>query len=281
MISPQFPLIDSDIAIVRAKITLENDPKHAASFNNLGWAYLQKGEKDKAKKAFEKAIENDSTLDLVYNNLGVLYYEENQYEKAKGAFDKTLSINLTPQARFYAHFNLGRIYRRQGDYKKAATQLETALKLNPSFAPAVKEYKIAACLRLIQSNQKDQSLYENLGALYFENNEFNNALEAYQKSLMDFRRSYNLANVYLEIGNHSKSETLFRQTLKDNPQYWQAYYGLGRALKSQGKSTEAIVSFNTAFKLSDTENSAAIENDLAYAYFESGDLEQASVMRHK
>ncbi|MGB9591659.1 MAG: tetratricopeptide repeat protein, partial [Candidatus Kryptoniota bacterium] len=274
-INPQIPNIDSDITIVRSKIKLEGNPQDATSLNNLGWAYLQKQQKQEAIKAFEKAIRVRPDLALVYNNLGLVYYEEKQYGKAKYYFNKVLRLNNDAQAKFYAHFNLGRIYRRQGYFEKAILNMEEALKLNPSFLPAVKEHRIAVCLLLIYGKQKDKSLFEELGNLYFENGEFDNALKVYEKAPRGPRRYYNLGRVYFEQGNYDKAEKLCRSAIQNNPKYWRAYYLLGLTLKTQGKLDESIDAFVNALKYVGMDSTQEIKNDLGYAYFETGDIKRA------
>lgn len=275
-INPRIPNIDNDIAIIQFKIKLEKNPNDAVSLNNLGWAYLQKQQSRKALEAFKKAIKIKPDLALAYNNLGLLFYEEKQYEKAKYYFSKVLQLNNDVRAKFYAHFNLGRIYRRQGNFKKAISNLEAAARLNPSYEPVKREYKIAVSLSLIHEKQKDKSLYEELGNFYFENREFDNALKTYEKTPKGPRRYYNLGRVCFAKGDFKKAEVLCRLAIKDDPKFWRSLYVLGSSSKAQGKLDEAIDAFEQAVQYADPNSVSEIKNDLAYVYFESGDLKKAT-----
>jgi len=63
-------------------------------------------------------------------NLGVAYYNEAQYEKAKEEFKKALEIN--PDS-FEAHYNLLLIYLATGDFTSAEAEAKACLKLNGAY----------------------------------------------------------------------------------------------------------------------------------------------------
>ncbi len=107
----------------------------ATIWNNIGLAYLKKGNLKKAQKHFVKSISVDRKFPIPYNNLAAVHFgifrrtkEPEEYQKALENF-KT-AIELDP---YYstAHHGLGLAYMQAGDYEKAIFHMERALELQP------------------------------------------------------------------------------------------------------------------------------------------------------
>ena len=75
-----------DEAIAEFNKVIAADPKSAAAYYNLGFAYDKKGDLPKAISYFSKAIEIDPTLADAYYNRGFVYYK-------KGAFDAVFGVD--------------------------------------------------------------------------------------------------------------------------------------------------------------------------------------------
>lgn len=116
----------------------ENDPD---IWNELGIAYMGKGDYQKAADAFERALELDDTYPVVYKNLGTLQYsvflktkDSLSYKKALESFKK--AIELDPN--FAAAYNgLGAAYLSGGEHEGAIFCLEKALTLRPDYGIAL------------------------------------------------------------------------------------------------------------------------------------------------
>ena len=94
------------------QITAENFPKCIGAHNNIGYTDLCLGKSDEAIAALEKAkaIENN---DVVKNNLGFAYLQKGDNAKAEEYF--TSMAAATPESKF----GLGILATKKGEYDKA------------------------------------------------------------------------------------------------------------------------------------------------------------------
>jgi tetratricopeptide (TPR) repeat protein len=99
-------------------------------YNNLGRAYFDAGEYDKAAKVYQKALEVNPTMYQAQYNLGNLYLRLSHLDKALVLYRQVLVIR--PQF-IPAHHNIAVIYDKKGDDESAINFLETtSLKVFPT-----------------------------------------------------------------------------------------------------------------------------------------------------
>jgi tetratricopeptide (TPR) repeat protein len=119
-----------DMAIPHFEATLEDifyrTPEGA--YNNLGWAYYNKGEFQKALENYKKAVEINPRFAMAFNNMGMTYDRAENAEKAVSAF-KT-AIGLVPDF-LEAHYNLGLVLARQKDKEGALKAFERVIEIAP------------------------------------------------------------------------------------------------------------------------------------------------------
>lgn len=96
---------------------------------NLGLAYADKGETDKAIREFELAVHYDADYVDARYNLGVLYSRKGMVDEAMIEFAKT--IRLSPRSAD-AHYQLGLLFRSKGLLNEAAEEFRIAGEQNPS-----------------------------------------------------------------------------------------------------------------------------------------------------
>ena len=80
----------------------ENNPATAASYNNIGWTYHEKGDYDKAIANGETALrielapigENNPTTGFSYRNIDSAYKGKGNYDKAIKNYERALRIQL-------------------------------------------------------------------------------------------------------------------------------------------------------------------------------------------
>jgi len=164
-----------DEGISEFKKALELDPQgitHRIGFtyNVLGWAYLRKGEREKALAAFNKyvaalpnqayplnclgdfyllvgnydlaiitlqrALEIKPDFPLTYVSLGDTYLSKGMYNQALRSYERYLALSPSEAKKAEAHFNLSKLYYLKGDYAKAIQECQQALELNPKMMEA-------------------------------------------------------------------------------------------------------------------------------------------------
>ncbi len=109
---------------------LEN-PYYVNSFiarTNLGWAYYQLGEKDKAISTLFTVLKENFRYSKALVYLGLIYFKEGNLKSAEFYFRQALKQNkFSGEARYY----LGEIFFRRGDIKKAKELWKSIIYLAP------------------------------------------------------------------------------------------------------------------------------------------------------
>lgn len=117
---------------------MENDPE---AWNQLGIAYMSKGDFKKAQDAFERALSLDDGYSVPYQNLGNLYFSIFLKNKELSSYQKSLdyykkAIELEPGDAL-AYNGLGAVYLQGGNLEGAIYCLEKALELKPDYGLAL------------------------------------------------------------------------------------------------------------------------------------------------
>ncbi len=161
-------------------------------YNNLGVAYYNLGQYEKAIEEFNKIVLIDSNHVQAHFNLGLAYSQVNHIDSAIQNFQKTISLDSTF---YFAHTNLGFLYFIQKQYDKAIEILEQAIKINPRYDrvhynlgnvyrelemtdQAIREYQKA-----IDINPNYLDALNNLADLYFQKSQFEYAIMCWERIL--------------------------------------------------------------------------------------------------
>ncbi len=277
----------------------------------IGEIYRDKGRPDESKYWFEKAIDRHPDNLNAYYHLARLLEEREDFAGMAEVYEKLIQIapNLAD-----LHCNLGNAYYYTGQYKDSMTQYAIALQLGKDHhwkamvaqsmaniqadylqntEAAIAYYEMASIL-----DPQDVENHIQMGMLYFQRDDFDNAEMIYRKALLvapkhpklysnlgylrwmandvdeavtlyeqaialdpDYEIPINnLGVIYLDmLGQVQKSITLFREALEIDPNYALAYYNLGRAYSFLGDRTEAANCFQSAQKLN--QHSNELDND--------------------
>ena len=101
--------------------------------NNLGKALIRRGEIDKARFHYAKALQLQPNSARAHTNLGNILEQQGKLEEAMRHYYS--AVRLDPKLA-EAHFNLGNALIRQGKNEEAASHFATAVQLNAQFAEA-------------------------------------------------------------------------------------------------------------------------------------------------
>ena len=208
--------------------------EHSA-LNNMGLCLQNLKEFDNAKKYYEKALELDSTYETYYN-LGSLEAKRENYDKAISYWLKSIEINPNYAISL---FNIGKLYTDvKGDFENG-----------------MKYYKKA-----IESDSQLKEAYNNIASIYIRQNNFEKASIYLQKSIEinpnDYVAMYNLGAIYQNInGKQNESKSLYRRSMRENPNYVSPKIGLAKLLiLSSGDTEEAKDLFRDVLKLEPENN---------------------------
>lgn len=134
---------NSAITTLTKAITISPDK---VDYTNIGWAYLNAGQLDRANKKdadaqaklakgaeyLQKAIAQDDKFVAAYMNLGVTYNESGNFQGAVDALKKCTELRKNW---LVAHNELGFAYRQLKDYNNAVENFKRVTEIDSKFAP--------------------------------------------------------------------------------------------------------------------------------------------------
>ncbi|MCF6149714.1 MAG: tetratricopeptide repeat protein [Candidatus Kuenenia sp.] len=224
MLAEKFNRPTVDQAIDFYNKAIEMDPFQAQFHGNLGFLYLNKGNKDRAAEEFYQAYLIRPT-DLTYlERLTNIYLQKGEMEKAFYFSKKTVEINPSEPA-YYNNF--GAIFLKKGMPDKAIESFKKALELNPD-GQAYLENLTKTCLsvgkydelldcykNLIERNPSVADYYNNIAVIYKRKQQYDDAIQFSQKAVElapdNPIYTHNLAGEYLDVQNYDRAEVLLRE----------------------------------------------------------------------
>jgi len=206
-----------EAAIQAYNKALQLDPGFGWPYSNLALTYLTQGQYAEAILLYQKSIDlldSDKDKAVCWNGLGNAYRCLNDYPNAVAAYQK--AAELDPQTAgmregtnaFQAGQNpesaqvwneLGELFFKTGAYDQAIHAFNKAIQLEPTFgwaygnlaralsacgqyAEAIDLYKKS--LDLLQTDKDKATIWNRLGNVYRKLNDYDNAIQAYQKAVI-------------------------------------------------------------------------------------------------
>ena len=143
-------------AIAAFEHALILQPKFVEAENNVGLAWKELNDHEKARAAFQAAIDwqGDSPVDAQpFLNLGTLLADANNNEQAAVLIARALSLAPNNPS---AHEELGKVYLAMNRFTEAQSELEKAIALSPDTSAL--HYKLGQILR--KEGQADRAQQE-------------------------------------------------------------------------------------------------------------------------
>ena len=167
---------------------------------NLGIAYLESGQYNRAVPEFEAAIKLDANFIGAHCALCRAYLEQDELEKANTAVTEALKLDATHQPAMLlcdtitqAYYNRGRQHLDAGRYTEAVPTFQKALTLDADLGRSAEV-----------SDTENKHIHAHLGAAYIGLKAYQEAIDALQNAialdadLVDAH--YNLGYAYVEQG---------------------------------------------------------------------------------
>jgi len=231
----------------------------AEGYNALGAAYAEANKLNCAVPAFENALRLDDQDWRARYNLALALIQKGE---AKQATDQLrILIQQKPESP-EAHNVLGSILRQQGKLPAAEEEYKTALKCDPSFAPAAlglgqtlidqKRYTAAKvylqdALKASTAPETQAQLLTLLAVAYAQNGETEQAIGTLERMIRDHpddaEAHFNLATVYARQGpalGYQKAIANFKDAVRLDPKYDAARYSLAKVLVQIGQFSDAV-----------------------------------------
>lgn len=246
-----------DEAIEHGRKAVALDPRMLAAQGNLGVAYFDRKEYDKAEACHKAALAINPNFASSLNNMGSIMRERKEYEAAIDWYRR--AANANPQYLEPLN-NLGATLTQMDKAQEAIVILQDAIKRNPRYPeshcnigfallalekhqPALNAFETALHLR-----PDYPEAYQGIARLWKELNEFEKAEQAARKSLEldpEMVEGYaTLGSIYISMGYPDRAKELFERALKLDPENSSGIMGLGNIYVEEGKFKEAEALFS-------------------------------------
>ncbi|MDB4616498.1 tetratricopeptide repeat protein [Synechococcus sp. AH-551-E11] len=203
-----------------------------------------KGDLERAKILYEKAIQLGCSNENILINLGVINENHKKSDESIRLYKKAIKLNPNNSI---AHTNLGRVYKDLGLFDQAIALTLKSIELNPSCSIAHMNlggiYRdknelnlaITSTLNALKIDPNNPIYHMNLGGLYKEAENFNQALASTLNSLRlkpnNSTALMNLGAIYKDLEQFDKALDSTIKSLKLNPDNPIAYKNLGAIYK--------------------------------------------------
>jgi tetratricopeptide (TPR) repeat protein len=209
---------------------LENQPDDE-NYIKKAEGFVTSGQTEKAINSYIEALSKEPDNDSIYYNLGLLYKKRRNNDKAISSFKKATGINPSNGK---AYEELGKIYSETGNMDEAYNAFKEAARFKPE---------------LNSENTKD---HPKMGMKYQREGNYNLAIQEYKLALADKANDpdiyNNLGAVYYLQGNYPEAIKHYQEAIKYSPDS-SKYYNLALCYHSQGKFKEATVEYKKSCEM--------------------------------
>ncbi len=280
---------DYNAAETRCELCLEYNERNPECLNGLGLVWYARGDDERAKKYWIRAIRENNDFAQARSNMGVLEFENANYEDAVTFFQNAIEID----PRFLpGRYNLALSFLRMGQkrivdgkdpsepYKEAEIQYRRIFELFPQHAPSYGDMGVIMSYRAEKTaktgNEKKQFTDDaeqfyvrcldldparkdcrgNLAHLLLRSARYDEALFHYIQCLAVDKNDPICGGELREAyaGSQMKGEALkkYMDQLVENPGYGAGHYGFCTVLFEKGLVEQAVTECENALKLDNT-----------------------------
>ena len=238
---------------------------------NLGIAYLEAGQYNRAIPEFEAVIKLDADFIGAHCALCRAYLEQNELERASTSVTAALKLDSTYQPALllcdtitYAYYDKGKEYLNAGRYSEAVSTFQKALTLDTDFGRNSQA-----------SDIESKHIYAHLGAAYIGLKAYQEAIDALQNAialdvdLVDAH--YNLGYAYVEQGYYDKAIPHLERAIAIAPNFKRAHYNLARVYRESGNLEAATHAVTETLRLDPNYQRAhELANSIKQAHYNKG-----------
>ena len=198
---------------------LRVNPDYYMAYNGLGDIMLLNGKDDEAIGYYTKSLQINPYQEKVYHQLGSAYYHKRKIQKAIECFQEAL--------------------RLKPDYAIAQDNLKTA-----KIAQSEIELSIAKLKLLLETQQRNPELCTELGDIYCQLGEYNEAIIQYEKAVSIqpkfMKAMYGLMLVYSSRQEYIKALEMLKEMRHLQPDNPEISYNIACIYARQNRPEESI-----------------------------------------
>ncbi len=216
---------------------------------NLGIAYLEAGQYNRAVAEFEAAIKLDPNFIGAHCALCRAYLEQNELENAGAAVKAALKLDPNHQPAVLLYGTITEAYHHKGKehldgkhYTEAVAAFQKAITLAADLADNAQPL-----------HAENTHIHVHLGAAYIGMKEYQKAIEALEQALLQdadlVDAHYNLGYAYVEQGTCDKAIPHLERAIAIAPHLKRAHYNLARAYRESGNLEAATNALTETLRL--------------------------------
>lgn len=247
-------------AQARMKAALEQNPRDAQLWDELGTLQAQQQEWDGAELSFTRAVQLNPALAMAHLHLGLTM----QAEHKAGALEEVRRADALAPHNPVILAQMAQLLVANGDDTGAIPLLREARTANPGSAADVYQLGLALqrtgdlkeAIPLLQraaaGENPNAEILTNLGMALCQAQRAKQAVPVLQKAVALAPRNAtaheNLAAAYIQLSQFDDAVAQLREALRISPGAPQLHYDLGLALKMKDDDADAIPEFEVAEK---------------------------------
>ena len=242
---------------------LKANPKHADANHNMGVLAVDIGKLQQALPFFKAALEANPSIQQFWFSYINALIKLDRMADAKAVFNQAKSKGLKGDS-------FDRLAKRLGLSESKTMNVQDPPKEQlSSLLTLYRQQKLQRVFKEAQTLAKQYTnslaLWNLIGASAAQIGKLDQAVLAFKKALLikpDYAEAhYNMGNALKDQGKLEEALEAYKKALSIKSDYVEAYLNIGNALKDQGKLEEALEAFNKAL---------SIKSDYAEAYFNMG-----------
>ena len=247
-------------AQARMKEALQQSPRDAQLWDQLGTLQAQQREWSAADESFTRAVQLNPNLAMAHLHLGLTL----QAEQKPGALDEVRRADALAPHNPVILSQLAQLLVAGGDDREAIPLLHEALAANPGSAADAYQLglalqrtgEVSEAIPLLEKAASAEStnadVFTNLGMALCQVQRAKDAVPVLQKAVGLSPRNAtareNLAAAYIQLSQFDDAVMQLREALRLSPEAPQLHYDLGLALKMKDDDADAIPEFEAAEK---------------------------------
>ncbi|MCX7727617.1 MAG: tetratricopeptide repeat protein, partial [Chitinispirillaceae bacterium] len=291
-----FELKKYELSMGSAEEALKLDPKSIEAQKVLALAYFKQGEYGKAAPLFEKVVQAQGDNIELLTALAECYEKTKDTEKLAVVDKKIVKMD---EKDLKSRIRLASYYELKNNLLEAISLYKEAIALEPSSVDILKKLyqlskkngdrgtAVAYLVRYISIKSNDAEAHRDLGDLYYEQKDYDKALEEYRTalkldpSIKGFYSRYaeivmakgeqnevikalrgviasgnadagtymTLGMMYQKKGEYIDAMEMYQKVLDIEPSNFDALVGLGACQAAQGEIKNAIISYEQAIMM--------------------------------
>jgi tetratricopeptide (TPR) repeat protein len=238
-------------AVKLFNVVLKAQPKHPDANHNLGLIAIGNGNFPKAKAFFRTALDAKPSVPQFWISYIDSLIILGQIDDALAVFTQAKGLKAKGEGFDRVAHKLSK--RTDGVIQVHAPSGEFLQPIIDLYAQGELQQALAVANKMLEGFPRSITLYNILGVLYARLMQYDVAIDNYKKAIVikpDYSDAhYNMGNALKQKGDLDAAIVSYENAINLKPAYVDAHFNMGNVLKQKGDLDAAIVSYKNAINL--------------------------------